>query len=179
MLNFIFKYTVWKKGGLFMEKLVSKIQNAHLFFMIILYISFVFLIFIQVIFRYVFHTSILWAQEFSTVLFVWVVFLSAAYSLKIGNHFILNIINYKKISKRVDKIVNIIVSIVLLFCILVLIYYGYNYTLMGFRGVSPSIGIKMSWSYSAIPVSGLLMLLYWLNGIFAGGLSFNSGIDSE
>lgn len=162
-----------------MEKIISKIQATHLFFMIILYISFVFLIFIQVIFRYVFNTGILWAQEFSTVLFVWVVFLSAAYSVKIGNHFVLNIINYKSISRKFDKAIDILVNLVLLFCIVVLIYYGYKYTLMGVRGVSPSIGIKMSWLYSAIPVSGVLMLIYWIESIFKGGLSFGKNIDSE
>lgn len=42
--------------------------------------------FVQVVLRYVFNTSMLWAIEASTYLFAWLVLIGISYGIKVGSH---------------------------------------------------------------------------------------------
>jgi C4-dicarboxylate transporter DctQ subunit len=60
--------------------------------------------FMQVIARYVFNYSFVWALELTTVLFAWLIFLGMSYGVRVGAHIGVDAL-VKSLSKRTQRIV--------------------------------------------------------------------------
>ena len=125
--------------------------------------AFVCVISLQVILRNIFHMPLIWANDVSVILFVWAVFFGSAIAVRCRQHFVLDIVppRFEKINCVLDIIGGLSGFVFFLF----LVIYGYDYTIMGLRRLSPSLNIPQAYFFACIPISGLFML--WFNsGIF-------------
>lgn len=130
------------------------------------YISFVLLwvalviLFIQVVLRYVFHYSTAWAEELARYAQLWLIFISASFATKTHAHV------------RIDALVSVwpkkwrpyiydIGDFIWMICNLIVVYFGFHYTVKVYQMGSIATGLKISlaWIYAAIPVGYLLMTL--------------------
>lgn len=114
----------------------------------------------QVLTRYLLSNPSTWSEELASYLFAWATLLGAAYVFGKREHMNIPIL-LDKVSPKSQKIVNIIIEvIILLFALTVLIYGGWNITLLTMGQMSSSLPIRMGYFYAAIPISGVFTALY-------------------
>jgi TRAP-type transport system small permease protein len=114
---------------------------------------------LEVAFRYLLTRSLLWAEEFSRFLFLWTVFIGAAAAVGKGLHFSL-----RSLVDALPRPVRRAVGIASLFAVfalaLLLIVEGWMLARFAAPQMSTVLDISRFWFYLAIPVGGVLMLLY-------------------
>jgi len=85
--------------------------------------------FINVVARYVFNASLVWATELSIFLFLWSIFFGAAYCFKKDAHIAVTVI-LDLCPSRIAKIMLIISHLITLVFLSAVAYYGYEYLLL-------------------------------------------------
>ena len=116
------------------------------------------LIFIQVIFRYVFHNSLTFSEELSRYLFVWTVFLGIPVVLRMGGHMAVGVIT-ERISGKWLKILRIIANLLFLIFMFVIFQNGLLMSQKMVFQKSPAMQISMSYVYYAIPIGAMASVL--------------------
>lgn len=146
--------------------IIDTVFNLQVGAMIVLYYVLIVSVFLQVIARYILKISIMWTIDLALLSFSWLVFLSASYGVKENSHFVLDIIE-NLLPKKILQVVNIVVSLLIFIVIIFIIVEGYKYTQRSFFSWSSALGIRNAWIISSIPVSGILMLIYWVDNFLS------------
>ncbi|GAI31858.1 unnamed protein product [marine sediment metagenome] len=115
-----------------------------------------FIIFLQVIFRYVFHSSLTFSEELARYLFVWTVFLCSAVVARDNGHIIVGVLTERLKGKKA-KYVKSAAYISTMIFVVILFYQGLRMMKLSSFQHSPALGISMSWVYLAIPVATFVM----------------------
>lgn len=123
------------------------------------------IIFFQVISRYLFNHSFEWSEELARFLFVWTVFIGSALIIGDKGHMAVKLLPERLKGKKSGTVLEIFVELCSLAFILILIIQGSKMTKIMMFQTSPALGIPMGFVYSIIPISGVLMLLYFLKNI--------------
>lgn len=132
----------------------------------------------QIIARYVFNNSFTWAEETARYLFVWASMIAAGLGFREGAHLSLDILE-EKVSARVNRILIIICSIlVLLFC-LTLFYYGLKLVIHNVTIKSPALKISLAIPYAGIPVGGAVILLFYTEAVIGKFKKIQYGGDKK
>ena len=108
--------------------------------------------FTQVILRYGFNYSLSWGEELARYMLVWASCLGAVYASDKGMHVSMDIIRSKLKGKLLLLSLLCLHSCLLLF-FAVCIWQGILYAQNGWFRQSPSMEIRMTYFYAAIPVS--------------------------
>ncbi|WP_110648854.1 TRAP transporter small permease [Salinicola peritrichatus] len=144
-----------------LNTLVKGIDHAVKHLTFLLFIAMVIAVFGQVVMRYLFGTSVFWAEEFARYAMVWIAFLGASMGVVEGAHtkidFFIN-----RLPQGVKKgvfIFNNVLCILFLSCISYYVVAALSYT-MG--TLSPAMRIPMGLMHLILPVSGVLMSVYLL-----------------
>ena len=125
----------------------------------LLLIAIVLVTFMQVVFRYVFKSSLFWSEELARYMFLWLATLTSAYAFKTGSHFALRFVT-NKLGPKLNNVVQfLVVTIVSLFLIL-FTWKAVEYTFSMANQIAPSTGMSMAVPYSSAIVGGGLMLYY-------------------
>ena len=128
------------------------------FFMIPLIFAMSIVIFVQVVMRYVFQSSLTWSEELARYMFVWLVYFSVSYTARREKHIRIDAaINlYPKKARPYIEILSEL--IVLGFSIFIAVT---GYTVFGkiaWSGqMSPAMRIPMAYAYASVPVGCALM----------------------
>lgn len=123
------------------------------------------IIFLQVIARYLFNHSFSWSEEIARFLFVWTVFIGSALIIGDKGHMAVKLLSVKLEGKAAGTVLNVIVELCGLAFILIMIIQGSKMANVMMFQISPALGIPMGYVYSIIPISGFLMLLYFIKNI--------------
>jgi len=100
-----------------------------------------------------------WSEELARYLAVWLTFIGAAYALRKGSLAIVEIL-FNKLSGTSKKILIVFISIcIFVFCI-ILIRYGFAFSMKFMSQTSPALHIPKGIVYLSAPLSGILMCLY-------------------
>jgi TRAP-type C4-dicarboxylate transport system permease small subunit len=120
----------------------------------------VFLVFLQVVMRFCFRMSLTWSEEIARFLFLWLVWLGAAYAAKRQAHLKIEAFIQKLSSKNRENI-DIVALLIWIAFSAFLVWKGGELAMMLFRRrqLSPVLEIRMAWAYAAVPVGAGLMLL--------------------
>lgn len=111
--------------------------------------------FVNVVARYAFDASLVWATELTIFLFLWSVFFAAAYCFKKDAHIAVTVI-LDIMPSRIAKIMLIISHLVTLVFLATVSYYGYEYLLLVIELDERSIDLwdmPMWIIYLVIPIS--------------------------
>jgi len=114
--------------------------------------------FLQVFFRYVLNSSLLWAEEVGIYAMAWLTFLGSSLLLRDWGHIGINVLLRKAPDRARVVLVFCVEATVLLF-LLFLAYYGTTTALFGFSRRSPSMGFSTWWLKLAVPIGAVLMTL--------------------
>lgn len=111
---------------------------------------------IQIWFRYVLNSSLLWSEEIALFGLIWMVFFGAVALMRDWAH--VNIPVFVMILPPLPRAVAVIAakSVTLLFLIF-LVWNGFDVFGASFQRMSPMLGISTKWAKLAIPVGALLM----------------------
>lgn len=141
-----------------MEKPMKKPIEAYASFAILLIMTLV--MFAAVVSRYVFNSSIVWAEELSRYLFVWFVFISASYAVITKAHIRVEALNMI-IPKKIRPYVNLIGSFIWMLFSLYISYLGFQYAFNLYKqsATSAALNLPMGVVYLGIPIGYFLMAI--------------------
>lgn len=140
-----------------LEKINNFIEKACLNIGFLLLSLFIIVVLAKVVFRNYLNIPMMWADEVAVICFIWTVFLGAAVAVRHKMHYTVDLAPTKlKFNLSLDILAHIIVSSF----IYVMIFHGYSFMVMGFSRFSTALTIPLAYTFAAIPVSGLFMLLF-------------------
>lgn len=110
-------------------------------------------IFANVLLRYAFNDGLVWAEELSRFLFVWLVFLGAIGAMKDNAHLGFTSL-VQKAPNWLKKIMYIASNGIVLFCLWALFTGSYEMTTMTTNTLSPATGLPLSYMYGIGVIMG-------------------------
>ena len=109
--------------------------------------------------RFVFSYSLFWSDELSRFLLIWISFLGMSVGVRRGAHPGIDSL-VRGISPRMARFVFSGAAALSLLFFAVMVIYGGVLILRTWPQRSPSMGLRMTAPYLAVPVAGLLMMLH-------------------
>lgn len=125
---------------------------------IFLFVALVTIVFYQVVSRYIFSDPPSWTEELARYCQVWIILLTSSICIRKGSHLAVDYFSHR-LSLGAKKIINIVMSSLIVLYILVVIIFGWKLMVVGQYQLSPALQVKMSFVYIIFPLSGILMLL--------------------
>ncbi|GAA0724653.1 hypothetical protein GCM10008905_18940 [Clostridium malenominatum] len=127
----------------------------------------VIIVFIQVVMRYVFNSSLSWSEELCRYIFIWQVWLGASLAFRDKQHISIEMVR-DKLTGRAKAIYNMIGNIITLAFNIFLVNYGFQLVdKMIQRGVlSSGMRIPLYLVYLSVPLSSLVILFRILGNIY-------------
>jgi len=154
-----------------LNKLCHYINRVCSFLSIILIGVIVLLISAEVFFRYIVRNALSWPEELAGFCFVWVTMLGAAICLYKKSHIGVTILT-GKFPDKLKGLFKVFIYLLIICFSYLMITKGYLLLRIVANQCSPAAQINMSWEYSAIPVVGIVFILYctvsMLNYFFTG-----------
>ena len=119
---------------------------------------------LQVIFRRFLNNSLSWSEETMRYVFVWMILLATAVTVKEGSGAAIDLLKKKLKNKKTLAIQETLIFILTGITALTLIRYGTAYAMAAAGMTSAAVHIPMALVYAAIPVGSLLTLLHCVSG---------------
>ena len=109
--------------------------------------------------------NLLWTEEISRFLLIWVIFLGAAIGVREGTHFTVSILSDAK-SAVLTKIWDIGIILLMLVFAIVFTFRGIKYAKVLLWDISDIAQISMLWVGIAIPIFGILSLIFLIDQLY-------------
>lgn len=143
-----------------LDKLFKGLRSVLYWFSVAAMSVMLVVIFAQVVSRYLFNWTPEWSEELARYLFVWVVFIGSALIMGESGHLAVQFVPNHFKGTAAGKALEIVINLSgYAFIVLLLVQGTKMMQVMTFQ-ISPGLEIPMSWVYSVIPISSVLMLLY-------------------
>ncbi len=150
-----------------LNRILSRLVELLVF---AVFLVMVLVVFGQVVLRYLFDVSIPWGAELSQYGMVWLCFLGAALAVKERDHmrvdYFINLL-----PRSFLPFIHVLLNIILFAFVVYLSYSSIPITRAFMQDITPGLGIPYGLVSLAMPVGGILMLLYlvtdsirWLSG---------------
>lgn len=125
------------------------------------------IVFVQVIMRYLFNSSLSWSEELTRYIFIWQIWLGASIGLRERKHINIEILN-GLLKEKWQRVINIISLIIWLgFCIFMVVSGSdLVLNLMQKGSVSSGMRIPLYFVYIVVPLSSGIMALRLLGQIY-------------
>ncbi len=124
------------------------------FLMIVLATGATLTAFVNVVARYLFHSSFVWASELTTYLFIWMTLFGSSYGFEIGMHMSFDAI-VKALPAKLCKGVTIFSTLVVLSFLIMLTIWGVNLVRFDYMTGQVSINLRIPFwiIYLAVPIA--------------------------
>ncbi|MDQ4059804.1 MAG: TRAP transporter small permease, partial [Pseudomonadota bacterium] len=119
------------------------------------------LVFANVVSRYLFNRSFIWAEELSQYLMVWVTFLGAGLALRQGRHVAVEMLQ-DALPGPIGRAMRLLVAVLVIAFLVVLAILGFQIVLFTWEQETPAMNISAGIPYLAVPVGALLFLAHFL-----------------
>lgn len=136
------------------EKILNFITAGILVILVII-------VFSNVLGRYVFHSSLAWAEEISRFLLIWMVFLGSVAAYINNEHLGLDIVT-QAIPKKLAQVITFVTDFLVIYALYLLVNGGYTMTLESWDWLSPATSTPYGWVYAIVPLTGSVMILQTL-----------------
>lgn len=157
-------------------KIILKIMdNIESYICRALLVTFVTLLFVQILTREIFGFSITWSEELSVYLFVWFVFFGASYAARLSAHNRVTF-HYKWLPKKVSTFCELLADALWVGFNGYFIYLSGDFVFnkMNLFWKSQTLGIPMKYIYFILPLAFTLMTIRIIQVNY---LKFVKGID--
>ena len=143
-----------------MKKIVNVYNKFEEIFLVILLLVMVVLIFVQVVMRYCFNSSLSWSEELARILFIWVSWIGISLGQKKGEHIKITMVT-DKLKGNAKKAILVLSDICTLAILGILCVKGTEVVMhiMGLGRAMPATGCPKWIVYSAVPLSCMLMAI--------------------
>jgi TRAP-type transport system small permease protein len=109
--------------------------------------------------------SLGWADEIVELAFAWMVFLGTALVWRNREHITIDFIPQALAGTVIGRVIDVAVSLLILWFMVVFTWQGWLLTLRAVGNTTPMLILPKPLWYAAIPVSGVLMIVYTIIGI--------------
>lgn len=142
-----------------MKKILNKYNKIEELILVGSLIINVIIVFMQVIMRYFFNTSIPWSEELSRYIFIWQVWLGSSIAFVDNQHIRVDLIFSVFKSKKSQDIIHIIINIVWFTFNIFLVFVGIKLlgSMSARNALSSGMRLPLVYVYSALPVSSLIL----------------------
>lgn len=125
------------------------------------------LIFIQVLMRYAFKSSLSWSEELARYIFIWQTWLGTSLAVKYNKHIRVDVLK-NFISLKNQKKLDYLVKVVWICFIAFLAYKGFSLTMMQFsrNQLSPALQMPLGFTYASMPIGCCFMIFRLIQQIF-------------
>ena len=151
-----------------------KILNDHFeeYLLVLLLTLDVIIVFAQVVTRYLLHSPLAWSEEIARYMFIWLVWIGAAYAVKENKHIKIDII-YNKLTGSTKRISDLVTVVLFLGLMGFMLYTSAKVTMTVYTSKSIATGSHMPmWiAWFSIPLSMALMIFRFLQRIYMYGLN--------
>jgi TRAP-type C4-dicarboxylate transport system permease small subunit len=136
------------------EQVVNR--GAIMFFSIIFSVML-----LQIFFRYVLNSPLVWTEELCRYLFIWICFLGWTIALRRKSHIRISFF-LERLPRSLQRSITLVFHVLILVFLFQLMRYGIAMTARSFT--VPTITLFFSWAYVyvAAPISAAIMILYVL-----------------
>jgi TRAP-type C4-dicarboxylate transport system permease small subunit len=117
------------------------------------------LVFINVIARYVFGVSIIWAEEVSQYLMIWIAYLGAGLALREGRHVALEML-HEGLSAALSRKVRMVIGGLTLAFLGMVTVLGFQFVVFVWSQETPVLNISLGIPSLAIPIGALLFAVH-------------------
>jgi C4-dicarboxylate transporter DctQ subunit len=118
----------------------------------------------EVVLRYLFSHSLIFTEELSRYLMVWIVFLGSALAIRDGSHIRISIL-VNRLSPKIQQIVSLAAYGLILIFLVVITVEGVKILPRQLYQMCITIDISLFYFYMAIPVGSVLMMIFLLPAI--------------
>jgi TRAP-type C4-dicarboxylate transport system permease small subunit len=140
------------------------------------------LVFTNVVSRYAFNHSFVWAEELSRYMMIWVAFLGSGLVLRAGAHIAVDVFQ-DMMPRRIAQAMRVGVVAVMLVCIVAMGILGTQYAIFAWGQQTPILNWNFGVIYMVIPAGAVLMLLHLLliakSFILERSFPADGGLSSE
>ena len=141
-----------------MKKILKVYDTALKTVLIVIIVSFIAIVFMQVISRYVFNNSLTWSEELARVLFTQMVFLAAPLGVLEKKGISVDII-VQFIPKSAKRKLYVVINCLSLVFFVFMGISGYNFAIMNFNQRTTALHLNMGMLYMVIPISAVMMII--------------------
>ncbi|MFG6157894.1 TRAP transporter small permease [Halomonas sp. 1390] len=144
-----------------MKSLLFKIiDNLESVLCQLLLVSFVLLLFAQIVLRNLFSYSLPWGDELATYAFVWFAYLGAVYATKMSAHNRVTF-QFKFFPRWVETFCSVLTDLIWIGFNAVFIYLSYDFVFnkMNLFWKSQTLGVPMKYFYLILPIAFVAMTL--------------------
>lgn len=165
----------------YIEKNVEAYLINFLLFNIVLWV------FVQVIMRYIFSSSLPWSEEFVRWCFIWFIWVGVSYGFKTRRHICVTAL-VNGLPEKVKSVIGIVINLLVLWCMLKLFIYGWKQISSPIIARQSSIvlywplsevRVGMQWLYASLPVGALLSSIRLVQNTVADIVVFKASFRSE
>lgn len=123
----------------------------------------------QVVSRYLLSSPSSWTEEVARYLLIWIGMLGAAYAFRTRMHIGLDLLPKKLTGQAARRLHWFTLGVIILFALVVLVYGGTSLVLLTWQlhQTSAALELPISFVYSVIPLTGIVIVLYSLAGFTA------------
>lgn len=132
--------------------------NAEVIFLAIM----TFLVFFQVVTRYLFSYSLAWVEELARYLMIWMAFVGAASLFKDNDHIRMDLV-YNKFPQGVRTFLGLLFGLFQVAFLVMLFKLGLEYAESVDIVISPTLRISMRWPAMIISISSAVMIFFILS----------------
>lgn len=116
------------------------------------------LVLVQVVLRYVFSVPLVWVEEMTIFLMIWMAFMGAALGVRRGSHIAMTIL-VDRLPARVARALFVASTIAIIAFCMVVAWQGVRLALSVAGQRSAALGLPMTVPYLIVPLGALLIIL--------------------
>lgn len=124
----------------------------------------VLLVFVAAILRFFDH-PLIWSVDMAQLLFIWLCFVGATRAMREKGHIGIDIL-VRHLGGRSRLALEMTISVVILIFLGLLIYQGYNLTMLNRQRLFGDSGFSYAWVTSAVPVGSLMLAAVLCRNMF-------------
>lgn len=161
----------------YVKKTLDLLEGFAVYGSIITFIIMILMGITQVVFRYVLDSSLYFTEELARFMFVWAVFLASAVCCRRRSHAAIELF-VSWMPRKIQKGALFISSLLTMSFFALILVKGIELTKVTWSQTSPAMEIPMGLIYLAIPVGGLLMLIFTTEVLYLDIIN-SSSIETE
>lgn len=143
------------------KKISDKLNRGTEILIAILLAVMSIVIFMQVVYRYVFHASLPWSEELGRYILVYLTFLGASVAVKRNSHIGVEMV-VKLLPRSIAKVLEWVANAISFVFFAILIVYGSKVVKITMTQLSPAMHVKMGYIYMAVVIGAVLMTMHLL-----------------
>lgn len=138
---------------------MNKFHSIMKYSTVALFAAVVIITSMQVVARYVFNNSFVWAEELARYVFIWGTMIAVGLGFREGAHLALNILS-DKLKPAVGFVMFLVAQVMLYVFLGVVCVYGLRIVFMNFTITSSAMKIPLALPYLGIPVGSIIIIIF-------------------